>query len=138
MYHSITFDNGTETRNTWDDWYLIPSTRPTPAAPGIRLNLVTIPGRNGSLDFTDYLTGSPIRESRQGSFEFLVDNDHEDWIVIKNKILEFLHGKELKMILEDDPNFYYEGRFSLNDWKSESWNSKIVINYIVGPDKKHI
>ena len=54
------------------------------------------------------------------------------------KIAAYLHGKSMKMCLEDDPNFYYEGRFSLGEWKSESWNSKVTINYAVGPYKYRI
>lgn len=154
MYHSITFGDGTlypsnysiiEKRgqfagtNTWDDWHLIPSTRPVVAQAGVSTNFVDIPGRSaGPIDLSEYLTGSPVYTSRSGSFEFIVDNDHEYWETIRSKIATFLHGKRMKMCLEDDPEYYYEGRFALTDWKSESWNSLVIINYSVGPYKYHI
>lgn len=154
MYHSITFGDGSlypadysviEKRgqfagvNTWEDWHLIPSSRPTVAQAGVSTNFVEIPGRRkGPVDMSEYLTNDIIYTQRSGSFEFYVDNDHEYWETIRSKIAAFLHGKSMKMCLEDDPNYYYEGRFSLNEWRSESWNSMIVINYVVGPFKYRI
>lgn len=143
--HSITFGDGTLVdgkfagKNTWKDWHLIPSKRPVVAQAGVSTNFVDIPGRvDGPLDMSEYLTGSVQYGARSGSFEFLVDNDHEDWESIRTKIVDFLHGKRMKMCLEDDAKYYYEGRFSLDEWRSESWNSSIVINYAVGPYKYRV
>ena len=59
MYHSITFGDGSlypsgspkEGQfmgiNTWDDWHLIPSSRPVIASPGVSTNFVEIPGKHG-------------------------------------------------------------------------------------------
>lgn len=145
VYHSITFgydkDNITSDgklvgSNTWDDWHLIPSSRPTVAQAQPITSMVEIPGReDGPIDMSEYLTGSMQYGQRSGSFEFIVDNDHENWITLMERISSYIHGKKLYMTLEDDPNYYYEGRFTLNEWKSESWNSKVVINYVVGPYK---
>ena len=55
MYHSITIGD----KNTWDDWHLIPTTRPLFAPPGVKKNIVSIPGGDGSLDLTEALTGRP-------------------------------------------------------------------------------
>ena len=147
MYHSITFGDGTlypaghekegqfKGVNTWDDWHLIPSSRPVIASPGVSTSFVDIPGRQGAIDMTEYLTGHPNYGSRSGSFEFYVDNDHEYWETIRMKIINFLHGRRYKIVLEDDPRFYWEGRFTLSEWKSESWRSKITIDYAVDPYK---
>lgn len=149
-YHSLIFDTvatlnsqthtfgGPDSKNTWNDWHLIPSKRPTVASPGVETNMVQIPGRSGSLDMSEYLTGGIVYGDRSGSWEFIVDNDHERWVTIKDKIMEYLHGKHLFVVLEDDPNFYYEGRFTLNEWRSEAVCSSIVINYVLGPYKTHI
>lgn len=145
MYHSITFGDGTLNSkgqftgtNTWDDWYLIPTSRPNVASPGVSTNLVEIPGRHGSLDMSEWLTNGIVYGDRSGSWEFAVDNDHEGWVSIKSKILKFLHGQRMKCVLEDDPGWYYIGRFSLNEWRSESWYSTIVINYVLEPYKYNI
>jgi hypothetical protein len=132
MYHSVTFGS----KNTWTDWHLIPDTRPLFLPPEVNTRFVDIPGGNGSLDFTESLVGHPTYKDRSGSMNFTVDNGHESWEVIYSNILNYLHGKKLKAVLEDDPNYYYEGRFSVNKWTSSKDNSKIVINYDVYPYKK--
>ena len=144
MYHSITFSETIEDKetgtlvgvNTWDDWHLIPVTRPTMAVPKASKNMVEIPGRDGSYDMSDYLTGGITFSDRTGSFQFIVDNGHENWITIYRTIMTYLHGKKLYMCLaDDDPGYYYEGRFSVNAWASEAANSKITIDYQVSPYK---
>ena len=139
MYHSITFqDLSGNSRNTWTDWHLIPSSRPVVAQAGVSSTLTEIPGRkDGPVDNSKLLTGRLQYSNRSGSFEFLVDNDHEYWETIRSKIVDFLHGKRMRVILEDDPDYYYEGRVSLNEWRSESWNSRVAIGYTLGAYKRH-
>ena len=132
MYHSITFGD----KNTWDDWHLIPATRPVFNPPETKTHYVDIPGANGQIDLTESLTGYPLYENRTGSIEFYVANGYEDWAVLYSKIMNYLHGKRMKATLEDDRYFYYEGRFEVNKWTSDKWWSKITIDYDVYPYKK--
>ena len=132
MYHSVTFGE----MNSWDDWHLIPSTRPVFNPPNVKTQYVDIPGGNGSLDLTEALTGYPTYENRTGSIEFYVANGYEDWDILYSKIMNYLHGKELRAYLEDDRSFVYVGRFEVNQWKSDKWWSTITIDYNVYPFKK--
>lgn len=149
MYHSllfgdeITFDETdgmqlTSEKNTWDDWHLIPSSRPVISPPSVRKSAVTIPGAHGSLDTTTLLTGYPLFENRSGSLEFYVDQGYWDWTTAYMTIMSYLHGRVRKMILEDDPSWYYEGRFSVNQWKSNKDFSTITINYDLYPFKRYV
>lgn len=150
MYHSITFGDGSlypsghekEGQfmgiNTWDDWHLIPAERPSVAAPGVSTNFVEIPGRDGAIDLSTFLTNRPVYGMRQGSWDFYVDNDHEYWETIRMKMMNFLHGKRMKVVLEDDPGWYWEGRFAVDSWRSEPSNSRISINYQIDTYKKRI
>lgn len=149
MYHSITFGTEAptltdgivampESRNTWDSWHLIPSSRPSVASPGISTNYVEIPGRSGALDLTTYLTGGIVYGQRSGSWEFIVDNDHEYWESIRYNIMTYLHGQERYIILEDVPLQYWVGRFSVDIWKSEAAFSRININYVLDPYSKSV
>lgn len=131
MYHSITIGD----RNTWSDWHLIPASRPLVNPPPVKTNMIEIPGADGTLDLTESMAGRATFGDRTGSWTFYVDNDHGNWADIYSTIMSYLHGKQTTCVFEDDPMFYYEGRFSVNQWLSESWNSKIVINYEVGPYK---
>lgn len=134
MYHSITIGD----KNTWDDWHLIPATRPLFNPPTVKENMVNIPGGDGVLDLTASLAGRPTYNNRTGSWTFYVQNGFKDWSTLYSEIMVYLHGQTFKAILEDDPAYFYEGRFSVNQWKSDKDYSQIVINYNVGPYKKEI
>lgn len=131
MYHSITFGD----KNTWDDWFLIPTSRPVFNPPKPKTAYIDIPGADGHLDVSESLTGAVVYDPRQGSIEFVVDNWHREWHELYSDILHYLHGKTMRAVLEDDPQYYYEGRFTVNQWKSDPHNSKITIDYIVHPYK---
>ena len=45
MYHSLIINVGDNYIDTWDDWKLIPSSRPVIAPPIERTKFVTVPGR---------------------------------------------------------------------------------------------
>ena len=134
MYHSVTFG----TKNTWDDWHLIPTSRPLFNPPSVKTNLIEIPGGDGALDLTTALAGRPLYKNRTGSLEFYVDNDFRDWTVLYSEIMVYLHGQKMRAVLEDDPSYYYEGRFAINAWKSNKERSSLVIDYDVNPYKKDI
>lgn len=143
MYHSVTFGD----KNSYDDWDLVPSTRPVFAPPPVKTNIIDIPGSNGGLDLTDALNGYAVYSNRTGSIEFTVlnnggypqpKNKTRTWSELYSEIANYIHGKRMKAILEDDPSWYYEGRFSIDEWSSDEAWSKIVINYDVYPYKKEI
>lgn len=134
MYHSITFG----TLNTWDDWHLIPRTRPVVNPPEVKVYQADIPGGDGAIDLTSVLTGRPTYRNRTGSFEFIVENGHKEWHALYSEIMAYLQGQKLHMILEDDPLYYYEGRFSVNAWRSDPHYSIITIDYDVNPYKRYI
>lgn len=131
MYHSITFGD----KNTYDDWHLVPSSRPLFVPPEVKTNLVEIPGGNGSIDLTTALTGEVTYSNREGSFEFYVLNGYSKWHEKYSELLKYLHGKSMRATLEDDPDYYYEGRFSIDSWDSEKDWSKVTIKYNVFPYK---
>ena len=141
MYHSITFGE----KNTWDAWHLVPTSRPVFNPPAQKVKTLDIPGGDGVIDLSQALTGYPVYQNRTGSFEFIVPNGFEPWPAGKiektpwhsvySNIMDYLHGQSMRAVLEDDPEYFYEGRFVVNAWKSEKDWSRIVIDYDVGPYK---
>lgn len=134
--HSITIGG----KNTWDDWHLQPSSRPVVKPPTQKTNYIEIPGANGSLDLSDLPMGYPVYQNRQGEWEFIVENGFKSWDVLYSEILNYVHGKKFQVILEDDLAYYYEGRITVKDWKSNNngtW-SNIVLGYNLGPFKYSI
>lgn len=132
--HSVTFGE----KNTWDDWHLIPSSRPVFNPPEFKSNYVDIPGGYGVLDLSEALTGYPLYGNRTGSMEFIVANGYLRWEEAYSNIANYLHGQFLKAVLEDDKGFYYEGRFTVNQWKSDEHWSTITIDYDVFPFKMEL
>lgn len=131
LYHSITFGD----KNTWDDWRLVPASRPLFNPPAQKVKTLDIPGGDGVIDLSQALTGYPVYQNRTGSIEFIVINDFKPWHMAYSDIMDYLHGQTMRAILEDDPEYFYEGRFTVNAWKSEKDWSRLVIDYDVGPYK---
>lgn len=133
--------------NSYDDFHLIPKTRPLVEVPSPKTNYVDIPGGNGSLDFTDALNGYPVYNNRSGNWEFYVENGHGNWADLYSNLLAKLHGKRMMVVLEDDIksvyNEYYQrdigaaktyiGRLSVGSWKSDKDWSSVTINYDFEP-----
>lgn len=123
--------------HTWNDWHLIPASRPAVEPPEVYTNYVDLPGCHGKLDLSEYLTGGPVYKNRAGSFEFYPANGYGFWAERDNQIKNFLHGKKMKMVLDDEPEYFYTGRFKVSIWKSDgstNWSS-VQIDYELEPFK---
>lgn len=137
MYYSLTIADNTSSINTYDDWYIVPTSRPSFSTPSFDIKTVSIPGRNGLLDVTTALTKFPTFGNRTGNFEFLIHPDSPlTWYETYQKVSNYLHGQTKKISLEDDPAYWYEGRFWVTDFKSGEHYSTISVDYNVEPYKK--
>lgn len=116
--------------NTWHDWGIVPTSRPVMSPPNPKTIYVDIPGANNKLDLTESLSGYVTYDSREGSFEFIMD-PRRDWLETYTTIMNYLHGRRMDLVLDDDPKYYYSGRFSVNEWKSDQDRSLITIDYVV-------
>lgn len=121
-------------KNTWLDWHLVPTDRPSIAPPEVITKTVEVPGM-GDLDLTESLTGYPAYKNRTGSITFMVMNDYENWHDIYQKMCSYLHGRKLYMSYEEDPGYFYCGRFTVDAYDSGDNNSEITINYELEPFK---
>lgn len=129
--HSIYFDD----YNTWDMWHIIPSSRPTPTPPDMVTNTVTIPGRSGSLDLSEALTGYPVYNNRTIESEFILIDQERNWMDTYQDVMSKIHGKKMKIRLYDDPTYYYIGRVKVSGFTSNSDYSSISISCDVEPYK---
>lgn len=141
LYTGSTFSNGIP-KNTWEDWHLIPASRPTLPFPNQKTRTIdSIPNINGNIDLSWSDVPYPVFENREDTFEFiynpLYDDTHKDWTELYSEIASFIHGRHLRMVLEDDPGYYYEGRFHVEKWTSntDGSGSTITIGYSVQPYK---
>lgn len=117
--HSIYFNE----YNTWDTWRIVPSSRPTPTIPEVQTNTVEIPGKSGSLDLSEALTGYPLFSNRSLETQFIVFDQNKYWMDVYTDVVDKLHGKRMKIRLVDDPDWYYEGRVSVSFTSNSDYSS---------------
>lgn len=84
--------------------------------PKPKINTIEIPGRNGSLDISDFL-GRVFYENREISMIFGRVYDKDLWPHIYSEILNRFHGKRCKIIFDDDPSYYWVGRVSVESYE---------------------
>ena len=133
--HSITF-NGL---NTWDTWHMAPKSRPFVSAPQVKTEYVDVPGADGSLDYTEVLTGKPRYANRTGQWDFIIDNGYRNWYDLYSDILKRLHGKYFdEIVLEDDPLYKWKGRLSVTGQFGNKDYSSISIQYNLDPYKRSL
>lgn len=134
-FYSITI-NG---MNTWDEWHLMPvkAGRIEFATADLRYESAEVAGSDDVLDFTEALTGYPLYNQRRGSITFrFFDNGtpvRNRFDQLKNAI----HGRKARAIIEDQPEYYYEGRFMVGDVKYASrgnW-ADVEISYLLNAYK---
>lgn len=91
----------------------------TVGSPSPKLTKVSVEGRDGQLDFSDYFGGIKF-DNRKLEFEF---TKMFPTLPIMSGILNSLHGKKLHIILDDDADFYYVGRCEVSWGRDKSVNS---------------
>jgi len=117
----ITFGN----YHSYDDFSLILISKVI-SLPRTKTEYVDIPGGDGRLDLTEYF-GEPKYDDRMltSSFETLLRG--EAYYELYNEIANAIHGKYLQIVLDEDPDFYFEGRINVNQYKSNDKVGKLVI-----------
>ncbi len=122
-------------KHTWEDWGLILKVKPDIAFPETKTKYIDITGGNGQIDLTSLLTYDTKYDNRVGSFVFSSIRPRDHWNTLKSEIANFLHGQRVKMILDEDPDYYWMGRFTLNEWLSDKKIGELTIDYNLEPYK---
>lgn len=87
-------------------------------SPAVKENKVDIPGADGALDMTDFF-GEPKYENVKHKFEFSALVSPDEALALFSRVKNALHGKKQRIILDDDPSFYYMGRCTVSSWTDE-------------------
>lgn len=121
--------------NTWSDWHLTPAERPIVVPPTEKTHNIDLPGGSGVIDAAQALTGYPVFNMREGSWDFYVENDIEPFMTIYSKVMAALQGKRLRVSLEEDAAYFYEGRCWVDNPKQSNGHTMLTINYSFNPYK---
>ena len=118
--------------HSYDDLNLVFS-KPNipPAVP--KTTFVDIPGADGSADLTEAL-GDVKFKDRVCTFTFTVF-PYDDYEEKKREVSNLLNGKWCKIVLDKDPEYYWNGRCAVNQYESDRNLHKIAVNATVAPYK---
>lgn len=135
--HGATFINVQtgESKHTYNDFGLYPSTVGMPEPPGVQTMFIEVPGMDGSLDATESLDGTVHYEDRTYTQRYVDLNGRALWYKRYSDLQNFIHGKQLKMILDDDPEWYYLGRFEIADPDPKKYRNVLEISATLRPYK---
>lgn len=98
--------------------------------PTVKENYVDVPGGNSSLDLTEAVSGVTFNDG-QISFKFTF-LDEDDRSRMKND----LHGRRVKIILEREPEYYYDGRILCRDGDYAGKIFELYVDARVSPYKQ--
>lgn len=94
---------------------------------------VDLPGADGSVDLTEAF-GKVNFSDRECSFLFTVLPKY-DFEQVKHEISSILNGKRTRIVVEKDPEYYWNGRCYVDEYKSDEGLNQIVVAAIVDPYK---
>ena len=87
-------------------------------SPTVKVRKIEVEGADGALDYTDFF-GEPKYEDVTHKFEFQTIVPQSEFLSLFSTIKNALHGKKMRIILDDDPLFYYNGRLHVSSFTNE-------------------
>lgn len=135
--YGVTFITDAGSVHTAADYGLYPVAWPDIQAAEVKTSFVDIPGANGSLDLTEAMTGFPTYKTRKASFAYLIP-DQSLWDATNTRIRTDLHGKQARIITDEDPGYYYAGRVFVEKFDATKTNPVLTITAILDPYKYDI
>lgn len=108
IYSPVTIDS-VNIQSTYG-FYLVDRTLSNPTT---KTNYIEVPDVHGSLDATETL--GLFYEDRILTLKFKYP-PLQTWDTDFSKLTNYLHGKKRKIVFSDDPNWYYIGRISIDEF----------------------
>ena len=120
--------------HSYNDFGLILSKKEL-ESPAVKEVKQEIEGADSDLDLTDFF-GEPKYENARHKFTFsTLAISATEFLSLSSTIKNALHGKMVRIILDDDPAFYYVGRVHVSRYHNERQIGTIVIECDCNPYK---
>ena len=103
-------------------------------SPEVKTKELDIEGADSSLDYTDFF-GGPKYKNLTHKFPFAMIVPTADFPSRFSEIKNALHGQKVRIILDDDPAFYYVGRVYVQPGTIDKGIGKITIECDCEPYK---
>lgn len=108
----------------------------TPPVPKIKT--VDVPGADGALDLSRVLDGTMHYNRRTITMEFAITKPRGMWPEVHSAVMDALHGQEMEIILDDDPEYCYTGTVIVSGYDPQKVTSAVTITADVEPYKTRI
>lgn len=122
--------------HSYDDFNLLLVSKEV-GSPSVKVKEIDIPGADGSLDLTDFF-GEAKYENVTHKFQFRTIVPQVQFLSLYSTIKNAIHGKKLRVVLDDDPSFYYVGRCFVSSWTNEKNIGIVAVECVCEPYKYRI
>lgn len=87
-------------------------------SPEVKVRKIDIEGADSSLDLTDFF-GEAKFENVTHKFDFSTIVPQAQFLSLFSTVKNAIHGKKMRIILDDDPLFYYLGRIKVSSFTND-------------------
>lgn len=88
------------------------------ASPAVKVRKLEVEGADSALDYTDF-SGEPKYEDMTHKFNFATIVPESEFLSLFSMVKNAIHGKKMRIILDDDPLFFYMGRPHVSQFTNE-------------------
>ncbi len=125
-------------KHSFHDYALFMKSYPAITPPTMKTKYVDVPGADGALDLSRTLTGYMQYNRRTITMEFTITAPREEWPDVHSRIMDDLHGQEVSIVLDDDPEYFYTGTLSVQGYDPQKVTSGVTILADVEPYKTKV
>lgn len=130
MNRNVGFGATINGKHTWKDYGLVISNTDVIGIPKPKTLFVDIPGSSKRLDLSEALTGTCEYESRTLSFTLGGIGSTESWAARLSTFLNEVHGRRVRVVLDQDADYYFEGRAEVKGFERIRTLGKIELEVI--------
>lgn len=120
--------------HSWNDFSLVlqPDWELEAAQP--KIEQIDIPGGDGVLDFTEAF-GEIKYKNRKLKFNFRTIVPRSEFWTLFSTIQNTISGRYMKIVIDNDPMWYYMGRITMDQWKADQNIGQITVECDCEPYK---
>ena len=102
-----------------------------PAEP--KLNLIDIPGADGSKDMSEQPAGRVTYNDRLVAWTFGMYPEDRDWYAKQRQVSNALNGRLCRITLDDSPDYYFIGRLAVKKYNRDMTLRQITVEATCAP-----
>lgn len=95
---------------------------------------IDLPGANGGIDLTE-VHGDVVYDYRNFGIELVKLDKRRAWPQLSSMVANCVHGRRLKIVFDDDPDYYYLGRCTVDGLAPFTLTGTITIYVMTEPYK---